>query len=188
MVRFHDGHNRNKVSACLIMDADVFDTEYEGSHLLIIRVPRAHYSKRPFYLTQNPFGHTCVRRHEGDCLLSDDEVRKMFSDADIATHPLDGKIYKHFTLEKNFDTTTIRQYRQVFNLNHEGHASSYQTQGQASSVRNMPLSRTKRRGKCHRYENGSHPEPKIANNRTAESPGWCRERGSNKETDSYLCN
>lgn len=117
-----DVHNRNKVSACLTIDTDVFDTEYEGSHLLIVRVPRAHYSKRPVYLTQNPFGHTYVRRHEGDYLLSDDEVRKMFSDANIATHPLDGKIYKHFTLEKNFDATTIRQYRQVFNLNHEGHA------------------------------------------------------------------
>lgn len=84
-----DVHNRNKVSACLTMDADVFDIEYEGSHLLIVRVPRAHYSKRPVYLTQNPFGHTYVRRHEGDYLLSDDEVRKMISDANIATHPLD---------------------------------------------------------------------------------------------------
>lgn len=114
-------HNRNKVSACLTMDEDVFDVEYEKARLLVIRVPRAHYSRRPVYLTPNPFGHTYVRRHEGDYLLPDDEVRKMFSDANIATQPLDGKIYRHFSLEKNFDSTTVRQYRQLFNVNHEGH-------------------------------------------------------------------
>lgn len=116
-----DVHNRSKVNVCLTMDEDVNEEELEGSFILVFRIPRAEYSKRPIYLTQNPFGHTYVRRHEGDYLVDDDEVRRMFADSNIKDYPLDAKIFPHLTIEKDFDETTIRQYRQIYNNRHEGH-------------------------------------------------------------------
>ena len=74
------------------MDEDVSEENFEGSAILVIRIPQAIYSKRPVYLTQNPFGHTYVRRHEGDYLVDDDEVRRMFADSNIKDYPLDAKV------------------------------------------------------------------------------------------------
>lgn len=116
-----DVHNRNKANTCLTMDSDVFEENYGGSHILIFRIPRAQYSKKPIYIGPNPLEGTYVRRHEGDYKLEPDAVRRMFADADVLTHPLDGKILKNLSLEKDFDTTTIRQYRQLHNNAHAGH-------------------------------------------------------------------
>lgn len=116
-----DVHNRNKANTCLTMDSDVFEENYGGSHILVFRIPRAQYSKKPIYIGPNPLEGTYVRRHEGDYKLEPDAVRRMFADADVLTHPLDGKILKNLSLEKDFDTTTIRQYRQLHNNAHAGH-------------------------------------------------------------------
>lgn len=116
-----DVHNKSKVNICLTVDEDVSEEDFKGSAILVFRIPRAIYSKRPIYLTQNPFGHTYVRRHEGDYLIDDDDVRRMFADSNIKGYPLDAKVFSHFTLEKDFDDTTIRQYRQLYNNCHEGH-------------------------------------------------------------------
>lgn len=47
-------------------------------------------------MTLNPFGHTFVRRHEGDYLLGDDGVRTMFADSQAKSNPLDKKIVRNF--------------------------------------------------------------------------------------------
>lgn len=46
-----DVHNKSKVNICLTMDEDVSEEDFEGSAILVIRIPRAIYSKRPIYLT-----------------------------------------------------------------------------------------------------------------------------------------
>lgn len=116
-----DVNNRNKTNICLPQDNDVIETEYKGSAILVVRIPRAIYSQRPVYLTLNPFGHTYVRRHEGDYLLDDDGVRTMFADSQVKGNSPDKRILKNFKLEEDIDSTTLRQYRQVFDAKHENH-------------------------------------------------------------------
>ncbi|MEZ3418398.1 MAG: winged helix-turn-helix transcriptional regulator [Bacteroidales bacterium] len=103
------------------MDSDVFEEKYEGANILIFHIPRAIYSRRPIYIGQNPLEGTYIRRHEGDYKLEAESVRRMYADADVLTHPLDGKILSHLGLEKDFDATTIRQYRQYHKNTHTGH-------------------------------------------------------------------
>ncbi len=116
-----DVNNHSKVNICLTQEKDVVDTEFEGSAILVVRIPRAIYSQRPVYLTLNPFGHTFVRRHEGDYLLDDDGVRTMFADSQAKNNPLDRKIVRNFKLGDDIDITTVHQYRQVFKGKHDDH-------------------------------------------------------------------
>ena len=116
-----DAHNKNCVSVPLLVEDDVEAvTLQDGSFLLVFRVPRAAYNLRPVYLTTNPIGHTYRRRHEGDYVCSDDEVRQMFSDANHLRSSADARILRNYTMD-DIDMATLRNYRQVYDSRHEGH-------------------------------------------------------------------
>ncbi len=104
-------NNRQKVSRCLLANADVQVVPLEGSGLLSIRVPRAERGIRPVYLGPTPFGNSYRRNHEGDYRCADDEVRRMLADADPT--PADHRILKGFSLE-DIDLASLTQYRQRF--------------------------------------------------------------------------
>ena len=105
--------NRQKVSINLLSSTDVDSVTVERSRLLVIRVPRATRTQRPVYLGGNPFGNTYRRRHEGDYRCTDQEVRRMLSDADPT--PADQRILSGFTLDE-FDPNSLAQYRQRFRV------------------------------------------------------------------------
>ena len=113
-------NNRNTVNACIVSEANVLETEYEGGFVLIIKIPRVEYSQRPIYLTLNPFGgHVFVRRHEGDYKVDDDTVRRMIADSDVLRNPLDSHVFGNFEIGRDIDPSTIRQYRNDFNAHHK---------------------------------------------------------------------
>lgn len=116
-----DAHNKTRVSVPLLVESDVqaFKTE-GGQHLLVFSVPRAPYNLRPVFLTLNPFGHTFKRRHEGDYVCTDDEVRQMFSDANNLRSSADSRILHGYKMD-DIDMTTLRQYRRLYESKHEGH-------------------------------------------------------------------
>lgn len=91
-----------------------------GSFLLVFDIPRAAYDIRPVYLTLSPFGHTYKRKHEGDYLCTDDEVRQMFSDANNLKHSADSRILQGYTID-DIDLQTLHQYRRSYNSRHENH-------------------------------------------------------------------
>ena len=113
-------HNKGKVSSCLLMERDVIDGDCDGNKVIVFVIPRASYDMRPVYINGNP-NNTYRRDHEGDYLCTQAEISRMYADADILAHPEDGKILKNYSLTSDFDETTIRQYRQLFALRHEGH-------------------------------------------------------------------
>ena len=118
-------HNKTCVSVPLLVDNDVKDGIMDdGSHVLVFRIPRAHFSQRPVYLTQNPFGNVFKRNHEGDYRCTDDEVRLMFSDANHVDCPADARILKNFTIENDIDISSLKAYRNLFDLRHSDHAWS----------------------------------------------------------------
>lgn len=105
-------HNRSKVSHCLLTDDDVDEIDVEdGSFALRFSIPRAEYNKRPIYLTENPLGHTYKRKHEGDYICSDEEVRAFMRDADDKGN--DSRHVPEYSMDE-IDIPTLRAYRQRF--------------------------------------------------------------------------
>ena len=111
-------HDRHKVSANLLATSDVHVEPVGEGQLLVVRVPRADRRMRPVYLGPNPLGNTFRRQHEGDYRCSDDEVRRMLSDA--SAEPRDSRVLEHFAFE-DLDPQSLDQYRRLFRLVHEGH-------------------------------------------------------------------
>lgn len=112
--------NRNKISVTLVTGNDVMIENWQDAPVLIIKVPRAPYNMRPVYLTHNPFGHTYIRNHEGDYCCSDEEVKRMFADAQVTQHSFDSDILPNFSMN-DIDGETLRAYRQRFLLRLESH-------------------------------------------------------------------
>ena len=107
-------HNKGKISVCLPRESDVRIEQIEDSYILICEIPRAGYELRPVYITNNPFGNTYRRNHEGDYLCTDAEIRRMFADAEHDRHPQDGRILVGFDFERDIDIESLHQYRQTF--------------------------------------------------------------------------
>ena len=115
-------HNPQKVSACLLNENDVIVDHYtDGSFILIFKIPRAPFDVKPVYINGNP-KYAFRRNHEGDYICTQSEISRMYAEADLLAHPLDSTILKNYSLEKDFDQPSINQYRQLFKLNHTGHA------------------------------------------------------------------
>ena len=113
-------HNKSKVSATMLTEKDVSVVDVDGSNLLVFRIPRAPYDMRPVYLTNNPFGHTFRRNHEGDYHCTDAEVKLMFTDAQSLTHSFDSQILPNYSID-DIDMPSLRGFRQRFLLKRENH-------------------------------------------------------------------
>lgn len=116
----HDGlHNRSVVSHNLIAADDIVEVEGGGAKLLAVRIRAATRTERPIHRGLSPFGGTTFRRaHEGDFRCTDDQVRRMISDAD--PNAGDQRIVDGFGID-DLDLKTLREYRNIFastNLNH----------------------------------------------------------------------
>ena len=93
-------HNPQKVSCQLLDDKDVHMEEIAGEGwVLVCEVPRASYDRRPVFLNGRPYGNTYKRRHEGDYLCTDDEVRQMFADANLRHVSMDARIQRGYLKE-----------------------------------------------------------------------------------------
>ena len=116
-----DAHNKACVSIPLLVESDVEEIKTDGgSFLLVFHVPRAPYNLRPVYLTLNPFGNTYRRRHEGDYVCMDDDVRQMISDANSLRSSVDSRILRGYTIE-DIDMPSLHHYRRLYNFHHENH-------------------------------------------------------------------
>ena len=116
-----DAHNPTNVNIPLLLEDDVQDfTTDGGKRLLVFHIPRAYYDLRPVHLTLTPFGHTYKRKHEGDYLCTDDEVRQMYSDANNMKYSADSRILHGYTID-DIDLPTLHQYRRSYNNRHENH-------------------------------------------------------------------
>ena len=114
-------HNKSCVNIPLLTERDVEELVTESEvRLLVFTIPKAPYYLCPVYLTQNPFGHTYKRHHEGDYVCSDDEVRQMFSDANNVQHSADSRILRGYSFD-DIDIATLRNYRQAYSARHENH-------------------------------------------------------------------
>lgn len=112
-------NDRKAISKNILENKDVKVCIIDEKQVLAINVPIASRTQKPVFLTQNPFHNTYKRNHEGDYHCTDEEVRRMLADADLNFQP-DGRILEYHSLD-DFDTTSIRQYRQLFSSSKPDH-------------------------------------------------------------------
>ena len=112
-------NNPNTVSVNLLNNEDIKVIEAKSKKLLAIRVPFAHRTQRPVFLTRNPLGNTYKRNHEGDYRCTDDEVKRMLADAGTELKR-DNLLLENFTMD-DLDPVSIRQFRQLFSSTKPGH-------------------------------------------------------------------
>ena len=114
-------HNPQKVSDPLLEDDDAHVEEIAGKGwVLVCEVPRASYDRRPVFLNGRPYGNTYKRRHEGDYLCTDEEVRQMFADANLRHGSTDARILKGYSMD-DIDLDTLHSYRKAYDARHENH-------------------------------------------------------------------
>lgn len=114
-------NNRKQISINLLAERDVVPVEMEGKTVLRIHVPRATRQQRPVHLGGNPFGSTYLRRHEGDYVADDEQVRRLL--AERVEDSRDERILSGFGMD-DLDPGTISAYRNRFAAVKPGHAWS----------------------------------------------------------------
>lgn len=105
-------NNKNTVNKSLLREEDVTEVLYEDGFLLAFRIPRADRSQRPIYRGLDPYNGTFKRNYEGDYKCTDDEVRRMFADADV-NRPADSRILVNYTMA-DIDRKSLEQFRRLF--------------------------------------------------------------------------
>ena len=98
-------NNRNTISVNLLTNDDVRTINIVGKTVLVFRIPFAERTKRPVYVSPNPFGNNEVKQMIGD---EAGELRR------------DSFILEHFTTD-DFDPTSVRQFRQLFSVFNPSH-------------------------------------------------------------------
>jgi ATP-dependent DNA helicase RecG len=110
---FWDGaNNKDTISCNLLRESDVKVIEFEEKLLLAFNIPAAARIQKPVHLAKNPFGGTFKRNYEGDYACTNEEVRRMLTDADLQLHH-DSRILEGFDMN-DIDADTFRKYRQFF--------------------------------------------------------------------------
>ena len=101
-------NNPNKVSVNILTGKDVSVQDVEGSHIIVIRVPRADRYDKPVYLDDNPMTGSYRRNGEGDYRCTREVVQAMLRDAAVQTQ--DMRVLEKMGLDV-LDADTIRRYR-----------------------------------------------------------------------------
>ena len=113
-------NNREKISRNLLSNDDVRQLDFEGHPFLVFYIPRASREERPVHCTPNPYNGTYKRNNEGDFKCTEQEVRRMFADANVES-PADSRILENYSFD-DIDKTSLDQYRRMFDLAKPGHA------------------------------------------------------------------
>ena len=113
-------NNRDIVNLNLLSNDDVVDGELDGHKVLLFYIPRAAREQKPVYHTPNPYNGTYKRNHEGDFKCTEQEVRRMYADANVSVSA-DSRILDNYTFA-DIDKASLDQYRRLFDLAKPGHA------------------------------------------------------------------
>jgi len=113
-------NNKNKVSANILSHNSIGEIETESGYVLFIEIPRADLRQRPVYIDNNP-EKVFKREHEGDYECTQDEIRRMYAEANVVDCPIDSRILDDFSFEDDIDMDSLHKYRQIFTNRHLTH-------------------------------------------------------------------
>lgn len=110
--------NGNKVSANILVDANVGCCKVHGKDIMWIRVPQADYRTKPVYINENINKGTFKRNHEGDYHCTEDEIKAMLRDTSDSGN--DGALLNGYTMD-DIDPASLKSYRIEFEHNNPDH-------------------------------------------------------------------
>lgn len=107
---FNNLNNPSKVSANLLLDADVTELSLEGKKALAVHIPQAPRKRMPVFLNGQPLGNTWRRLNDGDRQCDDETVKRML--AEQIEDERDRRVLPHYGLA-DLDQESVRIYRQM---------------------------------------------------------------------------
>lgn len=115
---FDISNNKKKVNANLLAENSIQEITLESKVVVVIEIPAARRGQKPVYLNNQPMTETYIRRHEGDCHCSEEQIKRMM--AEQVEDCRDDKILTGFDFS-DIDQTSLRAYRNLFNASKPQH-------------------------------------------------------------------
>lgn len=115
---FDISNNKKKVNANLLAENSIQEITLESKVVVVIEIPAARREQKPVYLNNQPMTETYIRRHEGDCHCSEEQIKRML--AEQVEDCRDDKILTGFDFS-DIDQTSLRAYRNLFNASKPQH-------------------------------------------------------------------
>ena len=72
---FELANNKKKVNVNLLTEDHVQVISLKGKAVIVIEIPTAKREVKPVYLNNQPMSETYIRRHEGDCHCSEEQIK-----------------------------------------------------------------------------------------------------------------
>ncbi|EBB7288582.1 AAA family ATPase [Salmonella enterica] len=108
---FDIANNKKKVNVNLLTDQSVQVINLDNKMVIVIEIPIARREQKPVYLNNQPMTETYIRRHEGDCHCSEEQIKRMF--AEQVEDSRDDRILAGFDFS-DIDQDSLRAYRNLF--------------------------------------------------------------------------
>ena len=108
---FDIANNKKKVNINLLTEHSVYTAIIKNKHIIIVEIPAAKRDQKPVYLNNQPMSETYIRRHEGDCHCSEEQIKRMF--AEQVEESRDDRILTGFDFNDS-DQDSLRAYRNLF--------------------------------------------------------------------------
>ena len=108
---FDIANNRKKVNVNLLTDQSVQVINLDNKPIIVIEIPAAKREQKPVYLNNQPMTETYIRRHEGDCHCSEEQIKRMM--AEQVEDSRDDRILAGFDFN-DIDQDSLRAYRNLF--------------------------------------------------------------------------
>ena len=104
-------NNKKKVNVNLLTEHSVQVINLDNKSIIIIEIPAARREQKPVYLNNQPMTETYIRRHEGDCHCSEEQIKRML--AEQVEDSRDDRILVGFDFN-DIDQDSLRAYRNLF--------------------------------------------------------------------------
>ncbi|TSJ53589.1 AAA family ATPase [Atlantibacter subterranea] len=108
---FDTVNNKKKVNVNLLTEHSVQIINLDNKSIIVIEIPAARREQKPVYLNNQPMTETYIRRHEGDCHCSEEQIKRML--AEQVEDSRDDRILVGFNFS-DIDQDSLRAYRNLF--------------------------------------------------------------------------
>lgn len=108
---FDIANNKKKVNVNLLTDQSVQVINLDSKAVIVIEIPVARREQKPVFLNNQPMTETYIRRHEGDCHCSEEQIKRML--AEQVEDSRDDRILPGFDFS-DIDQDSLRAYRNLF--------------------------------------------------------------------------
>lgn len=108
---FDIANNKKKVNVNLLTEHSVQSVSLDNKTIVVVAIAAARREQKPVYLNNQPMTESYIRRHEGDCHCSEEQIKRMM--AEQVEDSRDDKILTGFDFN-DIDQDSLRAYRNLF--------------------------------------------------------------------------